>query len=234
MSTFKFKQFQVTQKKAAAKVGTDAVLLGAWTPINNNTEKILDIGAGTGVISLMLAQRTQNSHISAVEIDLDAFEEAKFNFEASPWHNRLKCLKSDIKMLFFSSYFDLIVSNPPFYTEKTFAPNNKRNLARNVSSLEFSDLIEKVDSLLSPDGIFSLIIPFKEELHICELAAKHNLFPKRITRVRGNKNAPIKRSLIAFGREQKKSTPEELIIEVERHIYTQEYKDLTKDFYLKF
>ena len=234
MSTFKFKQFQVTQNKAAAKVGTDAVLLGAWTPINNNTEKILDIGTGTGVISLMLAQRTQNSHISAVEIDLDAFEEAKFNFEASPWTNRLKCLKSDIKTLFFSSYFDLIVSNPPFYTEKTFAPNNKRNLARNVSSLEFSDLIEKVDSLLSHDGIFSLIIPFKEELHICELAAKHNLFPKRITRVRGNKNAPIKRSLIAFGREQKKSTPEELIIEVERHIYTQEYKELTKDFYLKF
>ncbi len=234
MSTFKFKQFQVTQKKAAAKVGTDAVLLGAWTLIQNNTEKILDIGAGTGVISLMLAQRAQKAQITAVEIDLDAFEESKFNFDNSPWANRLKCLKSDIKTLFFSSYFDLIVSNPPFYTEKTFAPNNKRNLARNTSSLKFSDLMKKVDSLLSPDGFFSIIVPYKEEIKICELAERNNLFPHKITRVRGNENAPLKRSLIAFGRDQKKSTPDELIIEVERHIYTQEYINLTKDFYLKF
>ncbi len=234
MSTFRFKQFQITQNRAAAKVGTDAVLLGAWTPIINEPKRILDIGAGTGVISLMMAQRTQNAEITAVEIDLGAYEEAKFNFEASPWAHRLKCIKSDIKTLFFSSHFDLIMSNPPFYTEKTFAPNNKRNLARNASSLEFSELIEKVDSLLSSNGIFSIIIPFKEELHICELAAKHNLFPNKITRVRGNIKAPIKRSLIAFGREQKKSIPKELIIEVERHIYTQEYKELAKDFYLKF
>lgn len=234
MSTFKFKQFQVTQNRAAAKVGTDAVLLGAWTLIQNNTEKILDIGAGTGVISLMLAQRAQKAQITAVEIDLDAFEESKFNFDNSPWANRLKCLKSDIKTLFFSSYFDLIVSNPPFYTEETFAPNNKRNLARNTSSLEFSDLMEKVDSLLSPDGFFSMIVPYKEEINICELAERNNLFPHKITRVRGNENAPLKRSLIAFGREQKESTEEELIIEVERHIYTQEYINLTKDFYLKF
>ena len=234
MSTFRFKQFQITQNRAAAKVGTDAVLLGAWTPIINEPKKILDIGAGTGVISLMMAQRTQNAEITAVEIDLEAFEEAKLNFEASPWGNRLNCLKSDIKTVFFSSYFDLIVSNPPFYTEKTFAPNNRRNVARNTSNLNFSDLIEKVNSLLSPEGIFSVIIPFKEEKTLCELAEKNNLFPIKKTHVRGNENAPIKRSLITFGREQKKSTPDELIIEVERHIYTQEYINLTKHFYLKF
>lgn len=234
MSTFRFKQFQITQNRAAAKVGTDAVLLGAWTPIINEPKRILDIGAGTGVISLMMAQRTQNAEITAVEIDLEAFEEAKLNFEASPWGNRLNCLKSDIKTVFFSSYFDLIVSNPPFYTEKTFAPNNRRNVARNTSNLNFSDLIEKVNSLLSPEGIFSVIIPFKEEKTLCELAEKNNLFPIKKTHVRGNENAPIKRSLITFGREQKKSTPDELIIEVERHIYTQEYINLTKDFYLKF
>lgn len=234
MSTFRFKQFQITQNRAAAKVGTDAVLLGAWTPIINEPKRILDIGAGTGVISLMMAQRTQNAEITAVEIDLEAFREAKLNFEASPWGNRLNCLKSDIKTVFFSSYFDLIVSNPPFYTEKTFAPNNRRNVARNTSNLNFSDLIEKVNSLLSPEGIFSVIIPFKEEKTLCELAEKNNLFPIKKTHVRGNENAPIKRSLITFGREQKKSTPDELIIEVERHIYTQEYINLTKDFYLKF
>lgn len=234
MSTFRFKQFQITQNRAAAKVGTDAVLLGAWTPIINEPKRILDIGAGTGVISLMMAQRTQNAEITAVEIDLEAFEEAKLNFEASPWGNRLNCLKSDIKTVFFSSYFDLIVSNPPFYTEKTFAPNNRRNVARNTSNLNFSDLIEKVNSLLSPEGIFSVIIPFKEEKTLCELAEKNNLFPIKKTHVRGNENAPIKRSLITFGREQKKSTPDELIIEVERHIYTQEYINLTKHFYLKF
>ena len=234
MSTFRFKQFQITQNRAAAKVGTDAVLLGAWTPIINEPKRILDIGAGTGVISLMMAQRTQNAEITAVEIDLEAFGEAKLNFEASPWGNRLNCLKSDIKTVFFSSYFDLIVSNPPFYTEKTFAPNNRRNVARNTSNLNFSDLIEKVNSLLSPEGIFSVIIPFKEEKTLCELAEKNNLFPIKKTHVRGNENAPIKRSLITFGREQKKSTPDELIIEVERHIYTQEYINLTKHFYLKF
>ena len=234
MSTFRFKQFQITQNRAAAKVGTDAVLLGAWTPIINEPKRILDIGAGTGVISLMMAQRTQNAEITAVEIDLEAFREAKLNFEASPWGNRLNCLKSDIKTVFFSSYFDLIVSNPPFYTEKTFAPNNRRNVARNTSNLNFSDLIEKVNSLLSPEGVFSVIIPFKEEKTLCELAEKNNLFPIKKTHVRGNENAPIKRSLIAFGREQKKSIPKELIIEVERHIYTQEYKELAKDFYLKF
>lgn len=233
MSEFSFKKFKIKQYKTAAKIGTDAVLLGAWTEINSDLKNILDIGAGSGVISLMLAQRTENTNILAIEIDHDAYAECVENFQHSSWSNRLQCINSDLKYFRRASKFDLIVSNPPFFTENTLAPDLKRNRARNVIGLSFEILIIKVDELLSSSGVFSVILPFKETEKFCELAEKFNLFPFRKTDVKGHDNAPLKRSLIAFSRKKLICESNELTIEIQRHQYTDDYIELTKDFYLK-
>ena len=233
MSIFSFKQFTIKQLKSAAKVGTDGVLLGAWTPIEKNPKQILDIGAGTGLIGLMLAQRSGDAHVTAIEIDALAFEECQENFNLSPWSDRLSCLHGDIKNLNLNNKFDLIVSNPPFYTETTFAPNVQRNAARNTISLDFGILIEKSVQHLNSKGILALIVPYKEENLILDLAKDHQLHPSKLTRVKGHSNAEVKRSLMAFSREKESFEVTSLVIEETRHQYTTEYRNLTKDFYIK-
>lgn len=233
MSTFCFKQFTVKQEKSAAKIGTDGVLLGAWTPLGNLPQAILEIGAGTGVISLMLAQRSENVHITAIEIEDNAFEECLYNFQQSLWKERLKIIHTDFKDFDSEQKFDVIVSNPPFYTETYFAQNQARNHARNVSSLPFELLVEKANQLLNNNGIFSVILPFKEEQNFIRLAEKFQLYPFKVLRVKGNENTEIKRSLIAFSKVNKTININNLIIEKERHHYTDAYISLTKDFYLK-
>lgn len=233
MPIFSFKKFNVKQNQSAAKVGTDGVLLGAWAPIDNNPQSILDIGTGTGLIALMLAQRTENADITAIEIDRSAYEECSENFSSSPWSQRLQAILGDIGNVALNQSFDLIVSNPPFYTEKTFAPDYQRNLARNAASLDFNLLIEKSASLLNFNGIFTVIIPFKDEDLICCIAERNKLFPFKLTRIKGHSNAIIKRSLIAFTTKKEDFNSTDLIIEEKRHQYTAEYQNLTKDFYLK-
>lgn len=233
---FSFKQFDVYQEKSAMKVGTDGVLLAAWTPINPQTENILDIGAGTGLISLIIAQRSEVEQIDAIEIDDDAYEECVFNFEQSPWNDRLFCYHAALEELVEEPecLYDLIVSNPPFFTEDYISSDTKRNSARHTSSLSFEELISSVDFLLSDSGVFSVIIPFREKDKFIELAKDSELYPTRITNVRGTATTEIKRTLITFERKANSFCHEsELIIEIDRHQYTQEYIDLTKDFYLK-
>lgn len=233
MSVFKFKQFQVKQKDAEAKIGTDGVLLGAWTPLGLHPKRILDIGAGTGLIALMLAQRTENTSITAIEIDQKAFKECLFNFEQSKWIERLEIKHISLNELKTHQKFDLIASNPPFYTDTYYAKNSARNNARNTSSLSFEDLIKKSNQLLNPNGIFSVIIPFKEDATFIQLAKAQDLYPFKITHVKGNPHTDFKRSLIAFKKTEEPLFINELIIEIERHQYTEAYKCLTKDFYLK-
>lgn len=233
---FTFKQFKVAQDKCAMKVGTDGVLLGAWTPIDNNPYSILDIGAGTGLLSLMLAQRTNAEQIDGVEIDDSAHEQAVENFENSPWADRLFCYHSDLESFAheIDDEYDLIISNPPFYSENYKTPNAQRDQARFQDSLPFELLIEVADYFLSEKGIFSIIIPIKEESNFIQLASEYNLYPLRVTRVRGNEQAELKRSLIAFSRSITTQIPlEELTIETARHQYTPEFEALVKDFYLK-
>lgn len=218
------------------KIGTDGVLLGAWTPINNNTISILDIGSGTGIIALMLAQRSNAEQIDALEIDEEAYEQSVDNFENSPWSDRLFCFHAGLDEFIAEpeDEYDLIISNPPFYTEDYKTDNKQRDLARFADSMPFEDLIEAADLLLSENGIFSLIIPFKEEIGFLALAKDYELYPIKITRVKGTPTSEIKRSLLAFSRfESAKLEVDELIIETARHIYTPEYIALTKDFYLK-
>ena len=218
------------------KVGTDGVLLGAWTPIENNPFGILDIGAGTGLIALMLAQRSQAEQIDALEIDEDAYEQAVDNFENSPWSDRLFCYHAGLDEFVEEpeEEYDLIVSNPPFYSEDYKTNNGQRDLARFADAMPFEDLIEAAALLLSENGIFAVIIPFKEEEKFIALANEYELYPIKITRVKGTSTTEIKRSLLAFSRTEKIDFPvDELIIETARHQYTDEYIALTKGFYLK-
>lgn len=218
------------------KIGTDGVLLGAWTPINSNSISILDIGSGTGIIALMLAQRSNAEQIDALEIDEEAYEQSVDNFENSPWSDRLFCFHAGLDEFIAEpeDEYDLIISNPPFYTEDYKTDNEQRDLARFADSMPFEDLIEAADLLLSENGIFSLIIPFKEEIVFLALAKDYELYPIKITRVKGTPTSEIKRSLLAFSRfESTNLEIDELIIETARHIYTPEYIALTKDFYLK-
>ncbi|MEO7977371.1 methyltransferase [Flavobacterium sp.] len=233
---FQFKQFSVQQDKTAMKVGTDGVLLGAWAPIDHNPYSVLDIGAGTGVIALMLAQRTHAEQIDALEIDEEAYEQAVENFESSPWTDRLFCFHAGLDEFIDEpeDEYDLIVSNPPFYSEDYKTENQQRDLARFQDSMPFEELIEAADLLLSENGIFAVILPFKEEENFITLAKESELYPIKITRVKGTSKSEIKRSLLAFSRNQvRKIEIDELTIEIYRHVYTPEYIELTKDFYLK-
>jgi tRNA1Val (adenine37-N6)-methyltransferase len=233
---FQFKQFSVEQDQCAMKIGTDGVLLGAWTPIDNNPFSILDIGTGTGIIALMLSQRSNAQQIDALEIDDEAYEQATDNFENSPWNERLFCFHAGLDEFVEEpeDEYDLIVSNPPFYTDDYKSDNSQRDLARFADAMPFEDLIEAADLLLSENGIFALIIPFKEEENFITLAEECELYPLKITRVKGTPTTEIKRSLLAFSRNKKTDFPiDELVIETARHIYTAEYIELTKDFYLK-
>lgn len=233
---FQFKQFTVQQDRCAMKIGTDSVLLGAWTPIENKPFSILDIGAGTGILSLMLAQRSAAEQIDSLEIDEDCYEQCVENFENSPWSDRLFCFHAGLDEFIEEpeDEYDIIISNPPFYSEDYKSDNSQRDLARFQDALPFEDLVEAADLLLSENGIFAVIIPFKEEERFIDLCAEVELFPVKVTRVKGSHTTPIVRSLLAFKRyELSVLEADELVIEINRHEYTDDYINLTKDFYIK-
>lgn len=237
-SPFKFKEFTIQQDKTAMKVGTDGVLLGAWCSVADYPDTILDIGAGTGVIALMIAQRSDAMTIDAVEVDENAYEQTVANFEESDWGDRLYCYNATFnefaeEIAEEEETYDLIVSNPPFYTDEFETEDDARNKARFTSSLSFEELITGVVKILSENGKFCVVIPFKEEDNFISLAKENNLFLNRVCRVQGNATSEIKRSLLEFSFHQTVIKEESLIIEIERHLYTQDYIDLTKDFYLK-
>lgn len=232
---FKFKQFSINQDQCAMKIGTDSVLLGAWANLNHNPYSILDIGAGTGVLALMLAQRSQAEVIDALEIDDEAYEQCVANFEASPWSDRLFCYHASLVEFIteVEDEYDLIISNPPFYSEDYKSGETQRDLARFNDAMPFEHLVAAAGKFLSEQGKFVVIIPFKEEERFINISQKVNLFPNQILRIRGNTNSPIVRSLIEFSFEKSELKTNELTIEKERHNYTEDYINLTKDFYLK-
>jgi tRNA1Val (adenine37-N6)-methyltransferase len=233
---FHFKQFSIQQDKTAMKVGTDGVLLGAWAPVAHHPYSILDIAAGTGLIALMLAQRSGSEQIDAIEIDEDAYEQCIDNFENSPWGDRLFCYHAGLDEFMEEpeDEYDLIVSNPPFYTEDYTSGDAQRDAARFEASLPFEDLAEAAGLLLSEIGVLAVIIPYKEEARFTALALEEGLYPFKITHVKGTPESEIKRSLMAFSRSETNDiATDELVIETARHQYTEEYIELTRDFYLK-
>jgi len=232
---FKFKEFTLHQDKCAMKIGTDSVLLGAWTSVEKKPYSILDIGAGTGVLALMMAQRSFAELIDSIEIDDNAYEQCVENFEQSPWSDRLFCYHASLEEFVaeIEEQYDLIISNPPFYNDTFKSENEQRDLARFTDAMPFRHLIESVSKLLSEDGLFSVVIPFSEEKDFIVLASKEHLFPSRILHVKGSPTSEIKRSLIEFSFQEMEAEVSELIIETARHHYTEAYVNLTKYFYLK-
>ena len=235
---FKFKEFTIHQDKTAMKVGTDGVLLGAWCSVDDYPDTILDIGSGTGVISLMIAQRSDAMTIDAVEVDENAYEQTVENFEKSDWGDRLYCYNATFnefadEIAEEEETYDLIVSNPPFYTDDFETEDDARNKARFTSSLSFEELVRGVSKILSKNGVFSVVVPFKEEESFINLAKEKKLFLNRICRVKGKETSEIKRSLMEFSFIEKVIEEKILVIEIERHKYTEDYINLTKEFYLK-
>lgn len=220
------------------KVGTDGVLLGAWCTLKNTCNSILDIGSGTGLIALMLAQRSYAELIDAVEIDDNAYEQTVENFEQSIWADRLFCYHTNFidfatEMSEDEETYDLIVSNPPFFNGSFITDNEKRNKARFTKTLSFKDLINGAVKLLSKDGIFAVIIPTNEGDEFVDLANQSALHLIRSCSVKGNPNVESKRVMLEFSFQKSILKKEMLIIETERHKYTVDYINLTKDYYLK-
>ena len=234
-SVFKFKQFSIEQDQCPMKVGTDGVLLGAWADVEG-AENILDIGAGTGLIAIMLAQRAEDAQIDAVEIDNHACDQAGINMKASPWSNRLNNIESSIQDFakLSNKEYDLIVSNPPFFTGGTLSDQNDRNNVRHTVKLPNGDLLSSVRRLLKKEGRFCVILPLIEGLRFKELAQNYNFHCTKITEVKPKHDKSVERLLLQFEQTAKPVVKDELVIQFEkRNDFTAKYIELTKDFYLK-
>ena len=231
---FRFKQFQIDQLKSAMKIGTDGVLLGAWTSVNRKPKIILDIGSGTGLIALMLAQRTINSIIKAIEIEEGAAVEAAANFQSSPWSDRLELIHADVLSYTQKSNetFDLIVSNPPFFTTPFKVSEDSRSTARDNNHLRYEDLFSCVDQLLNPTGSFSMVCPFEYRKKLVDLGLEHELHLVHEQHVKGTSTSSFKRILMRFEKTKSTLLTEELILEESRNQRTPEHQQLVQDFYL--
>lgn len=240
--TFQFKQFEIHQDKCSMKIGTDGVLLGSWVDVEG-AEHILDIGTGSGVIGIMLGQRNTNAIIHGVEIDKLSFEQTQENMSKCPWADRLRAFHTSVQDFANLSAarhearkgpYDLIVSNPPFFSGGTFSFKQDRNSVRHTVKLPHGDLLSAVRTLLSEKGRFALILPLIEGLRFKELAERYNLYCHRITEVIPKVEKPVERLLMEFGREPNELEKDELIIQHDgRNEWTEKYIALTKAFYLK-
>lgn len=216
------------------KVGTDGVLLGAWAQVRPEDRRMLDVGTGTGLIALMLAQRSE-ARITAVDIDAECATQAAENFAASPWTDRLTALCLPIQQFHTPEKFDLIVSNPPYYVDSLLSPDEGRNTARHTAGLPFGELAAAAVRLLAPDGRVALVLP-PTELKQFRSTALGRLFLTRWTEVCSTPRRGVRRILAEFGMTPVPSPePSRLVIEFGgQDSYTEEYRRLTGDFYLKF
>ncbi|HKJ06088.1 MAG TPA: methyltransferase, partial [Flavobacteriaceae bacterium] len=191
---FQFKQFKVEQQNTAMKVGTDGVLLGAWVKISENINSILDVGSGTGLIGLMMAQRSFAETIDAVEIEDAAYIQCVENFEQSDWGDRLFCYHASFQEFAneMDEEYDLIISNPPFYNTTNLSSSKNKSIAKHTQQLNFKELLNGVDKLLSQQGNCAFIIPYAEKEYFLKLAVNLKLYPNKITHVKGHKDAPYK------------------------------------------
>lgn len=236
-SYFSFKRFTVHQSRSAMKVGTDGVLLGAWWQPSPGIRTVLDIGCGTGLIALMAAQRCPEARIDAIDIDAPSCEDAQFNFNESPWAERLHLHNLPLQQYVRGCplRYDHILSNPPYFNNSLLSPDPSRTRARHSDSLPYGDLAEGCSLLLAPGGALSVILPTEEGRIFAETARRTGLYPVRSTQVRTRPGTPPKRILLEFRRE-KGPVQESLLVmeEPENGHYTEAYKALTRDFYLRF
>lgn len=214
------------------KVGTDGVLLGAWANFNQPSS-LLDIGSGSGLISLMMAQRFPDAQITGIEIESNAYAESIINIENSSFKDKIQIVHTAIQTFSPTGIFDAIVCNPPFFVDSLKTPHNQRNLARHTDSLSLNDLFSCAVKMLHKVGSLAMVFPFEQSGDLSETAKEFGLYPSRICAVKGRQDLQPKRILIQFVLEELPTETSELIIEKERHQYTDEYIDLVKHFYLK-
>lgn len=228
---FQFKKFVVYHDRCAMKVGTDGVLLGAWARVCE-AKHVLDIGTGTGLIALMAAQRNADAAITAVELEKEAASQAMENVQRSPWKERIQVVCADIRTFAPSARYDVILSNPPYFEGSLKCPQGERAKARHTDALGYEELLQRVSLLLDEDGEFSVVIPADAVSRLIALAASKGLFLSRKTWVRTLPHLKPKRALLAFRKCMNDVDENTLTIETEHHVYTEDYRALTTDFYL--
>ncbi|MFI3282369.1 MAG: methyltransferase [Rikenellaceae bacterium] len=235
MSLFKFKQFSVCQSRSAMKVGTDGVLLGAWVDIRGDENRILDIGTGTALIAIMMAQRSSACNIVGVEIDMESAQQAHENMMESQWADRLRVEGCAIQTFESDTKFDLILSNPPYFVNSLLAKGESRTIARHTTALSFDDLVAAVARLLSPSGRFAVILPPSETEHF-DVMARGVLSLRRRCRVKGKVGGVVRRvmSEYSLGEDGEVEESELAVRAPAPEEYTAEYMALTAEFYLKF
>lgn len=232
-SIFKFKRFEVDQRDCAMKINTDGVLLGAIV-VDDAPERILDIGTGTGVIAMMLAQRFENAFVDAVEIDKSAAQRASANFNNSPFASRLSAHATDINSFHSPSLYVLIIANPPYFVNDLKNPEARKGIARHATEDFFTLLIAKVADLLSPDGAFWVILPVKQAQDLVVNAVLRHLFPIKIIHIYSDAQKPEFRQIVCFRFRAQPVEHENFYIYSSKGIYTAAYVNLLKDFFLAF
>ena len=228
MKPFSFKQFTIQQSKNVFRVGTDGVLLGALADVKN-AFSVLEIGTGTGLISLMLAQRNPEAKFLGIDINKDAAELTKVNFQNAPFFSRLKNIHQDFKDFETEQKFDLIVSNPPYFEA---SDSEKDKIARQTVELNFRQLIVKSSQMLSEKGILSVIIPAEAGNNFMTTAYESGMYLVRKIIVKGIENSKVKRQILEFSKSEKRLEESELIIEKSPRQYSDQYLELTKEFHV--
>ena len=233
---FRFKRFAIDQPRSAMKVGTDGVLLGAWARLEPSHRALLDVGCGTGLIALMAAQRTEEwgAKVVGVEIDAGAVEDARANVAASEWRDRVEVAEGPIQDYTPEVQFDHILSNPPYFVGSLLSPNGARTMARHTTSLTFDDLATTAQRLLSPEGVLSLVLPTDAVGDMTLAAARRGLFLARRMDVSSKTGGKPLRSLLEYSPKPCPTAYSHLTIHTPDGDYTEEYRALTRDFYLKF
>ena len=231
---FQFKQFTVHQQRCAMKVGTDGTLLGAWAHVPVASARILDIGTGTGLIALMMAQRFPDASVLGIDIDKDAVSQAQENVAASPFASRIAICNENILDFDDSEGFDAIVSNPPYFVESLTCPDKQRTMARHTISLTHEGLMRSAFRLLKPNGLFSLVIPTECRSSIEAEAHLAGFFLTRVCMIRTTPKKESKRQLIEFSKyPDNKLIIEEGILEDSPNVRSPWYQQLTQDFYIR-
>ena len=232
---FRFKQFTIQQEHAAMKVGTDGVLLGAWASVPEPGSRVLDVGTGTGLIAMMIAQRTRDVNIDALEIDALSAAQANENFQNSPWKDRLNSIHASFQEYasISKTRYDQIICNPPFFTGSKKTESKSKNLARHDDSLSLKDLLKGSVSLMKETAILSLILPVDKEEQAMDMIQEQQMYCSRLTRVKPTPQKPINRILLEVSLQAKKCEENELCIEMEkRHMYSDAFNNLVDGFYL--
>lgn len=229
---FEFKQFRVGQERCAMKVTTDACIQGAWTPVLQDVKRVLDIGAGTGLLALMLVQRNPDLTVDAIEFDTHAAQQASENISASPWKNRINILEGDVREYSFRNKYDLIISNPPFFNNSLLSNDANNDMARHTLHLSYTELLKVITSQLADDGYASILLPFAEYQLWTTLATEAGFFEIDKLLISHTADAPVKRVVSIFSKKEPSYVDEQKLFIMDGQNYSQAFTDLLSPFYL--